>query len=132
MTTTSVAAVVLGMLFGLGVGYVAEMMPVHPLIASAVAALFAWLSGIVLHIVIWVVREADSSGISAAGVRISELLFAGLVVVVAALTVHAGLGWAGSRIGPMVVSHRAVVVGALAGICGALPSITGTTPRAIP
>ena len=110
---------IVGGVLGAAIGYGIGRLPLSPVVASAAAALLAWLAASLIGAVVWLARAAGESGIVAVsgGLRESAIMVA--AVGVGAVCLHAVLGWACRTSVPWVMHHRPVVLGLLGGLIGA-------------
>lgn len=109
-------AAAIGIVVGLGLGYLAERVPIAPVVQSVAAALMAMLVGTVLMGLIWLIRPGGLGGVFI-GIGVDNILIvAGLCLLVA--VVHIVLGRA--SVPPALANHRAMVLGCAGGLCGAL------------
>jgi hypothetical protein len=128
MSTLSIELLASALLGGV-VGYLAERVPVSQPIQSVGAVLLGGFVALVSRSVLWVIRTSNNSGIAAVSFGIVESLGSVALVVTVALVAHWVLGWAGSSLRLPLAAHRPLILGLLAGLCGALLFPSG---RAIP
>ena len=114
-----VYAAVAGSVLGLAMGYIAERLLIAPILQSLGAALTAAVLGALSVGLLWFLRPPQTRGVVFLSIGPETLLFlVGLGVCVALL--HIGLGlFSASR--TALALHRALVLGCLGGLCGALP-----------
>lgn len=111
-----------GFALGAAVGLLAEWLFSKPLVQSLVAVPLGWVVGLLATALMWFAwpdRAADTRAISVS-VGLAEGTVSTLPLLALSAGLHAGLGWAGSAVHPALASHRAVVLGVLGGICGAM------------
>jgi hypothetical protein len=111
-----------GLVIGLTIGYVAEHVPVPPVLQSVGAALVATVLGAITVALIWFMRPSQTGGLGAVSVGIVEgtLPLVGVLCVLVVVAVHVGLGRLSATL-PAVANHRPIVLGCLGGLSGALP-----------
>jgi hypothetical protein len=77
--------------------------------------------GMLAPAILWFVRldSAPDARALTFSVGLAEGAAGMAALLVATAAIHAGLGWAGSAIHPLLGAHRAVSLSVLAGACGA-------------
>lgn len=100
---------------------VVEWLVSAPLAASLVSVPAAWVLGMSVPAVLWFVQshKAQDARALTFSVGLAEGAAGLAILLVGTGVLHAGLGWAGSAIHPVLGAHRAVSLSILAGAWGA-------------
>jgi hypothetical protein len=115
-------AVLIAIVVGFATGYLAQRVPVAPVLQSAGAAVVGMLLASLAAGMIWLLRPSPDAGVLAVSIGIAEGVLIGLAVAFVAGVIHAILGWAGHA---ALASHRGILLGLLGALYGAIASMSG-------
>ena len=110
--------VVLAVLVGALLGFVASMLPLPPFARCALGGTAAYVVGSAIRLVGWLLHATDESGIAAASASAMYVMVALVAVLVSSGLTPGVLAWLGvperlHRYAPILVGSLCAVVGAL-------------------
>lgn len=119
MTTASLF--LLGLGIGVIVGWPLQRLKTKPLVQSVLAMQLRWMLAAFACGLIWMMQASRSEGVVALSFGLSEMMLTILPVALVAAGIHALLGRV-AAVSTGVMRNRAIIVGAIGGVCGALVS----------
>jgi hypothetical protein len=111
---------VLGLVIGIVVGWPLQQLNVKPVVRSILAMQLSWMFAALACGLIWMLQVSSREGVVALSFGLSEIMLTVLPVALVAAGIHALLGRVAATASPGVVRNRAIILGSIGGICGAL------------
>jgi hypothetical protein len=118
-------AILIGVIVGLSVGYVAGRLPIAPVFQSITAGMVAMFLAAICAAIVWVMRPPLDAAVVAVSFGIRENVMLLAAVLLTTIVAHLVMGWLSGLVHPALATHRAVAMGVVGALVSAVGSVSG-------
>jgi hypothetical protein len=111
----------LGLGIGVVIGWPLQRLNTKPLVQSILAMQLSWMFAALVCGLLWVMAATRNGGVGALSFGLSEIMLTILPVALVAAGIHALLGRVATA-RPSILKNRAIILGSIGGVCGAMLS----------